>query len=167
MASRANLLGILTNLKSIFDTANTTTGSPIDLSSDMSRRVNTVLTYNPNLIRPEANIFPLVTCFITGKEISDETMGKSQANIKRRATLSVDVVGAVWNDTYNAATDDPADKDIHYLMENIELILRSNEVISGVASWSMPDGVEYYNVVLAEDSHLRSGVIGLKATIYY
>ncbi len=167
MASRIDLNGILTNLKTILDTANTSGASPIDLSSDMSRRVQTVAMLNPQKINPDAPEFPFVTCYITGKTMTDNSIGKSQSMIKRKAVVDIDVVGAVWNDTFNTAQDDPADKDIHYLMENIELILRSNENLAQSITWQLADKVEYYDVRLTEDAHLRSGILGLKATVFY
>ena len=71
MASRVDLNGIKTELKSLFDTANTTTASPIDLSSNLSnsKRVNKVLTIHPEMILPQASLFPLVTCYIDSKTI--------------------------------------------------------------------------------------------------
>lgn len=167
MASRIDLNGMLTTLKSIFDAANTTTGSPIDLSQDMQTRVAYVQTINPQKIQPEANIFPLVTCYIRRKGMEDKTIGKSQASIKRRATVEIDVIGAVWNDKFNTALDDPADKDIHYLMENVELILRSNETLQSGVTWQIADAVDYYDIRLSEESHLRSGILSLKAIVFY
>jgi hypothetical protein len=167
MAGRADLNGILTNIKAILDAANTTTGSPIDLSSSLSDRVQTVMTLNPSLIKPEAEKFPLVTAFVTGKQIIRDPMAKGSANVKREAEIAIDIVGGVWNDTFVSSTADPADLDIHYLMESVELILRSNETLSGAVNWLKFDAVEYYDVSLREDSHLRSGVLSLKAKIFY
>lgn len=167
MASRVDLEGILTNIKTILTAANTTTGSPIDLSANLSRRVSTLQTVNPQKLQPEASVFPLVTCYVTSKKMEDKSIATSQASLKRKAEVEIDVVGAIWNDTFNTAHDDPADKDIHYLMENIELILRSNENLSGAVTWQLAQRCDYYDVRVSEDSHLRSGILGLKATVFY
>lgn len=160
--------GLLTELKSAFDTANTTTASPIDLSANMTQRVKHVQTVNPAKLTPQAEVLPFVTCFITAKTMSEATIAKGQANGKRKAVVDIDIVGTVWNDTFNTAHDDPADKDIHYLMENIELILRSNENLNSKALFHSPSGCRYYDEpTLEEEAHLRSGILSLKVTCYY
>jgi hypothetical protein len=167
MASRFDINGMLSNIQSIFIAANTTGASPIDLSHQLSTRVASVMKVNPIQLIPEAWMFPMVTCYLSGKSTEDQTFAKSQANIKRRATLEIDVVGAIWNDTFNTSFDDPADTDIHLLMENIELILRSNETLSNAVSWSVPQRVDYYDARINEGSHLRSGILTLQATVFY
>lgn len=166
MAARVDLYGILENLKTIFETANTTTGSPIDLSQDMSSRVNQVMTLNPMKIPVEANNFPMVTCFVTGKTMESATIGR-QSSAKRKAIVEIDIVAAVYNDDFHTFKNDPADQDINYLMENIELILRSNESLTNKVLWQLGDRVDYYDIRLSEETHLRSGILSLKATVYY
>jgi len=169
LAIRAPLNSILTQIKAILDAANTTTASPIDLSSDMptNKRVKKVLKVNPEMIIPQASFFPLVTCYIQSKNIVSADIAKDQLNAKRRAKIPVSIVGSVWNNNFNSVEQDPADTDINYLMENIELALRSDANLSGVVNWQVATGCQYYTTVLNEQTHLRSGVLTLECDVFY
>ena|SRR3990167_251252 len=170
MATTVDLNAMLENLQTALEAANTTTASPIDLSSSLSTssgRVKQIYKVHPNRIRPEGNLMPFVTCYIKGKQMQDQTFAKSQLNIKRKAVVNLDVVGAIWNTSFASADEDPADKDIHILMENIELALRGSENLTASVQWQMADGVEYYDTALDEQTNLRCGILSLKATVYY
>jgi len=169
VATRAPLNQILTQIKTILDAANTTTASPIDLSSNLlnSKRVKKVLRLNPESIVPQASFFPLVTCYIPSKNIVGSDIAKDQLNIKRRAKIPVSIVGSVWNSNFNSVDQDPADTDINYLMENIELALRSDPNLSGYVNWQVATGCQYYTTVLNEQTHLRSGVLTLECDVFY
>lgn len=169
MASRAGLNEIKTAVKNLLDSANTTTAIPIDLSSNLSnsKRVLQVLKLNPERIRPDATLFPLVTCYIENKSMKRDDIAKSQLNSSRRSTVTMVIVGSVWNDTFVSIDNDPADEDINYLMENVELILRSNPTLENTVTWQKPIEVSYYTTVLDEQTHLRSGVLKLECEIFY
>lgn len=169
MASRVNLNSIKSNIKSLLDSSNTTTASLIDLSADLSnsKRVKKVLTVNPEMIIPQASFFPLVTCYVTNKQITSNDIAKDQLNIKRRATVTVSIVGSIWNNNFVDVTKDPADDDINYLMENIELILRSDYNLSNSCNWQKVSECKYYTTILDEQTHLRSGIINLDCEVYY
>lgn len=161
-----DLNNLKTQLKDIFDTANTTTATQ-DLSSGLARRVRKVLKVNPSRIPVQADWFPFVTTYINGKNIELKDFAVNQLMAKREGQVSVAIVGAVWNSNYSDAAVDPADEDCEDLMENIEQILRANPTIAGVATWSYPTGVTYDNVTLAEGVHIRAGMLILEATILY
>jgi hypothetical protein len=167
MATRVDLKGIKDDLKSLFDTANTTTASPIDLSQNMQARVQTVFTIHPEKIPIQASLIPYVTCYVSSKEIESKTIGLNQMNVNRKAEIDVRIMGVVWNDTFTSVTEDPADNDINYLMENIELILRSNSNVNGKVLWQVPSGVEYFTANPNEQTHLRAGILSVKATTFY
>lgn len=169
MAARADLNGIKEAIQGILEAANTTTATPIDLSSGLadSVRVREVLKTHPNMIRPQASMFPLVTCYVNQKNISNETISGNQLNAVRRATLNISVLGSVWNNNFSTVDEDPADQDINYLMENIELILRSNVNLNSTVNWHRPGAVKYYTTVLDEQTHLRSGIITLECEVFY
>ena len=169
MAARANLNAIKEQIQNLLLAANTTTGSPIDLSANLSdsKRVQEVLKINPEMIRPQASIFPLVTCYIENKNIKRDDIAKTQLDTKRRATLLINVVGSVWNDNYENFDEDPADEDINYLMENIELILRSDYNLNSTCNWQKATEVGYFTTVLTEQTHLRSGLLKLECEVYY
>lgn len=167
MAERVDLKGIRDEIKSVLDALNTTTGSPIDLSANMTQRVRKVLSIHPERIGPQASFFPLVTSYIEEKDIIQDDMAGSQLNAKRRSSVTVSVVGAVWNQNMSTNLEDPADNDINYLMENVELGLRSNANLNSKVKWQIADSVRYYFTALDEQTHLRSGLLTLKCTVYY
>ena len=86
--------GIKTQIKSILDTANTTTASPIDLSAGLRRRVQKVLKIHPLKIYTEPVLFPWVSMYIESKEIEQITMGHrgSQSTALRQAELIVNMM---------------------------------------------------------------------------
>jgi hypothetical protein len=167
MAAVVDLNGLKDNLRSLFDTANTTTASPIDLSSGLSKRVQHVLSLNPQMLVPQASFFPLVTCYVSGKDRTSDDIGGSQLTAKRAATIEMKVIGSVWNSNFSQVEEDPADEDINHLMENIELILRSDVTLGGKVNWQIMDNVEYYATVLNEESHLRSGILTMQCKVWY
>lgn len=169
MAARVDLNGIKEQIQTILAAANTTTATPIDLSSGLANsiRVREVLKVHPEMIRPQATIFPLVTCYIKEKSEVGSDIASSQLNMKRRSTISIEIVGSVWNNNLNTYDEDPADEDINYLMENIELILRSNSTLNNKVNWHRATGCKYYNTALDEQTHLRSGILTLEAQVWY
>lgn len=160
----------LNNLKeqvqTLLQAANTTTAST-DLSNGLETRVQRVLKVNPLRIPVQANWYPFVTCFIESKEIDLIQFAVNQLNTQRKSRVEMKVVGAVWNSSITDEEVDPADEDCEDLMENIEMILRANPTVAGVANWSTPTGVTYHNVSLDEGVHIRYGVMTFEATIFH
>lgn len=167
MATRADLNGIKDRIKAVFDAANTTTASPIDLSSDLVKRVQRVMTIHPEMIPVQASFYPFVTCYISDKQWNSEDIAGDQLNSKRRATVSIEVVGAVYNQNMISVDKDPADKDINYLMENVELALRSDPKFNGLVSWQKPQAIRYYTSKLDTQTHIRAGILSIQASVFY
>lgn len=164
-----NLNGIKDRIEALLEAANTVGASPVDLSNGLlnSTRVQNVLTVNPLMIEPQASLFPLVTCFVSGKSIELKTIAATQLLGTRRSRVTISIVGSVWNDTIRTFDEDPADTDINTLMENVELILRSDPTFNGLVNWQFPTEVKYYTDVLDEQTHLRSGLLSLECDVYY
>lgn len=169
MAVVADLNGIKSAIQTILTAANTTTASPVYLSNGLANSVTVkqILKTHPENIRPQASFFPLVTCFIPEKAIINEAMAGGQLNNRRRATVDVKVVGAIWNQNFTSADTDPADEDIATLMENVELALRADSTLGGKVNWQRPNGCKYYSTLINEQTHLRSGVLSLQCEIFY
>lgn len=165
--SVADLNGIKDQLKIIFDGANTTTASPIDLSSGMSKRVLKVLTVNPDLIKPQASFYNFVTCYIKDKNIVRDSISGTQLAAKRESDVSIEIVGAVFNQNFTDVTKDPADNDINYLMENIEQVLRSNPTLNSTVKWQAPQSVSYFSSNLNQNNNVRVGILTLSAKVFY
>lgn len=167
MATRVALNTVKANIKTLFNSANTTTASPIDLSSDLTKRVQKVLSVHPEFIPIQASHYPCVTCYISDKALPLDDIAKDQLSAKRKADISIDVVGAVFNQNVLDVTKDPADEDINYLMENIELVLRSDPTLSGAVLYQRPTACQYYSTIIGSNVHLRVGILKLEATLFY
>lgn len=169
MAAVVDLNGIKTELQSIFNSANTTTASPIDLSNSLTRRVQKVLSVHPEMIPVQASWYPFVTCYVRSKSVdhAKSDIGVDQLQAKRKATINIDVVGAVFNQNTLANDKDPADTDINYLMENVEYVLRTNPTLNSKVKWQLSNDISYYTAALNTTTHVRAGVLSLSATIFY
>lgn len=167
MATRVALNTIKDNLKTLFNNANTTTASPIDLSSNLTRRVQKVLSVHPEFIPIQASHYPCVTCYIADKSLPSDDIAKDQLNAKRRADISIDIVGAVFNQNVLDVTKDPADEDINYLMENVELVLRSDPNLSNAVLYQRPTACQYYSTIIGSTVHLRIGILKVQASLFY
>jgi len=167
MAVVVDLVGIKSAIQTTLLAANTTTASPVYLSNGMSRKVAQVLKINPQHIQPQPSFFPMVTCYINSKNTQQMDIVVDQLTAKFKGEISVSVVGILWNDTYASVDKDPADDDINYLMENIELSLRADPNFGGKVLWQKPTQIEYYNQALDESTHLRAGVLTYNAQVFY
>jgi len=160
----------LNNLKEqiqgIFETANTTTATH-DLSSGLATRVQRILKVNPERIPIQSTWIPFVTVFIDAKEIELTDIAVNQLMAKRKATVSVKVVGLAQSFIVTDEEADSADDECEDLMENIEQILRANPTLAGTATWSYPSGVTYHNKMLDEETGVRAGILSLETEIFY
>lgn len=160
----------LNNLKEQIQTillaANTTTASR-DLSSGLVTRVNRVLKLNPGRIPVQASWYPFVTTFIESKSVLLQDMAATKATAKRRSEVEVKIVGAVWNSTFSDNEVDPSDDECEDLMENVEEILRGNDTLNGAVTWHATTDVSYYNTNLDEETHIRVGILSLRASVFY
>lgn len=159
------------NIQTILEEANTTTASPVDLSANLSNseRIRTIGKFNPDKIPREVSAYPMVTVWIDGKSLEHATIARNQKTGKRKCEVDVKVMGMVFNPNWTDDSVDPADEDINYLMENIELTLRAFPALGGNGVLtSFPDRITYYRDYLSsEDTHVRAGVIDLRVTAYY
>lgn len=162
----ADLNNIKEQIQTILADANTTTAS-VDLSGGLVTRVTRVLKLNPGRVPVQASWYPFVTTFIESKTVILQDIAATQQAAKRRSEVEVRILGAVWNSTFSDNEVDPSDDECEDLMENIEEILRRNNTLNGAVLWHMPSDVKYYNTNLDEETHIRIGVLSLKASVFY
>ncbi len=167
MAVRCDLNGIKTQISAILTAANTTTATPIDLSANLTERVSKILKLNPNMMPPQISFYPFVTCYVTAKSTEQAEIGKDQLSAKKKAKVTLEVVGGILNENFITDTEDPADEDINYLMENIELTLRGNPTLNSTVIWQITKEVSYYSAPLNEQTQLRAGILTLEGTVFY
>jgi len=162
-----NLNGIKNAVKNILDAANTTTGSPVDLSANLTNRVSKVLTVNPDLIPIQDDYFPCVTVHYDSKSMNQDTIAQTMTNAKRKAELILDINAAVIDYNIDSPANDSSSDQIEYLAENIEEILRANPDLSATAKWSMVDSADYYGTALDQETSFRGVKLSLKVTQWY
>jgi hypothetical protein len=162
-----NLINIKNAIKNILDSANTSTASPVDLSANLTRRVQKVLTVNPEKIPVQDSFFPCVTCHVESKDLNQETMARSQTIGKRKADITMMIAVGLYENTVTDNTQDEASNQIEYLAENVEEILRANTKLSATADWSMIDNVQYYASPIDQETNIRSAELTLKITTFY
>ena len=167
---QTNIDGIKTAIKAIFDTANTTTGSPIDISAGLNTRLSRVFKVNPARLPIQASLFPYLTIYATTKDpIEQITIGHkgNQASAMRKATLNLDIFGCVFEPLVPDINEDQGVENIERLMENVEEVLRSNPTMGGTVAWAMPTRCQYEDIPYDEGSSLRAGILELECTIHY
>jgi len=166
-AGTVDIPNLLEQIRYTLNLNNTTSGyEVIDLSSNLTRRVQNIFKYNPAKIKPDGHQLPALYVYCEKKDILQKTIAKDQVNGKREADVRFGIMGLMWNQSINT-TEDPADKDLTYLMENTERVLRSYANLGGYANWQFPTSVEYHTVRLDEQSHLRVGYMSLQCKVYY
>lgn len=168
--ARVALTSIKSSIQSALETANTTTGSPIDLSDSLTSRVQKVLQINVDRIPIQPSFYPCITMFYDGKAISLQDIAGSLLTGRRRAEIDLKVVGIVWIDNMNTANfeyKDLADNECEQLMENIEQVLRNDPTLGGNALWSKSTDVTYHSYQVSEDAHMRAGILNHRITVQY
>lgn len=167
---QVNIDTIKTGLKSLLDTANTTTGTPVDLSAGMNTRVARVLKIHPGRIPIQPSFFPYVSMFISDKKIEQVTFGTrgTQASSLRQGLLSIQIVGCCYEPFFTDLNEDQGAENVEKLMENIEEIIRTTPNLNYTSTaWATPDRVQYDDVPYDEEAHLRAGILTLDFKVHY
>lgn len=165
--------GIKDFIKATFDANNAEDqlGSPAPdyyLSTGMIKPVKKVVTVNPEDIKPMANVMPCVAINFEHKAPTGKDIAVDQVKAKRQAISTFVITGMVWNQNFQANIfDDPADRDLEKLMENIEELLRYHPTLNGLCKWQQPGSVSYHTANFKEQAHFRVAFMELKVTHYY
>lgn len=169
MASVADIIGIRAEIKSILSSANTTTGSPIDLSNNMRRRVQTIYEINPSLLTSDFQLstYPFVSIYADQKLNISGGIAKNQETASRISDFEFNIAGVIWDDGVPDFTKDQAQDECLYLMENIERILRANDRLNNKVLYQIPTQVNYFSVNYSEEGHFRAGVMTVNCKIQY
>jgi len=169
--ARIPLSTIKSSVQSILETANTTTGSPIDLSDSLTSRIRQILQINVELMpQPQPSFYPCVTMFYDSKQVTLQDIAGSMLTGRRRAEIDLKIIGIVWIDNMNTANfqyKDLADNECEQLMENIEQVLRNDPTLGGNALWSKTVDCSYHNYPVSESAHMRAGVMTHKIAVMY
>ena len=160
---------IKTNIKSILDAANTTTGSPIDLSAGINTRVSRVLKLHPGRIQIQPSFFPYITMYVSKIDIEQVTLGNkgSQASALRKGIVNLDIVGCCYEPFFTDLNEDQGEENVERLMQNIEEILRSNPTLNLTSTaWAIATSHEFADTY-SEEAHLRAGIFTVQFKVHY
>jgi hypothetical protein len=158
------------SVQTILEGANTTTGSPIDLSDSMVNRVRQVVQINVEMMPIQPSFFPAITMFYDTKIVTLQDMAGNMLTGRRRAEVDMKIAGIVWIDNMNTTNfqyKDLADNECEQLMENIEQVLRKDPTLEGNATWSKTTDISYHNFGFREESHMRAGIMTYKISVIY
>jgi hypothetical protein len=167
--AQVDIDGIKSAIKTILDAANTTTGSPIDLSSGMASRVQRVLMVHPNRIQIQPSHFPFISIYARDKSIEQQTIGHkgNQTSALRKAVLQLDIFAACYEPFFSNVNEDQGAENTEQLLENIEEVLRSNVTINGTCHWAIPSRSQFDEIPWDEEAHLRAGILTYDVTVFY
>lgn len=167
--TQINIDTIKTNIKSILDAANTTTGTPIDLSSGLNTRVSRVLKIHPGRIPIQPSFYPYVTMYVTKIDVEQITMGQrgSQASALRQGLVNLDIVGCCYEPFFTDINEDQGQENVEKLMQNIEEVLRSSPSLNYTSTaWVIPQSHEFAETY-SEEAHLRAGIYTVQFKVHY
>lgn len=163
--SRIDISAIKTSIKSILDTANTTTAA-VDLSGGLSTRIRSVQKIHPLRIAQQPSLIPCVTITTDSKTVKPLTIGNQSVGL-REAIMGFDIIGITYEPFITNNYEDQGSENCERLMENIEEILRNNVTIQSNVAWHFPANVQYDEIRLDEQSHLRAGIMRIECKIHY
>ena len=157
--------GKIDAIQTILSAENTTTAS-YDLSSNMNSRVQLVTKRNPEFIGVQASRFPAICIRLDSDNKEFEEMARNSTTAKKKSELTFKVMGLLYDDRFVTENNDESDKEIHYLAENIEEVLKRNYNLGNNCLYSYVDRVDFYEA-LDEEAHFRSCVLDYKVIGYY
>jgi len=166
--TKLDIDGIKDAMVTLFSSNNNVSGSPVDLSADLSRRVVGIYKINPERLGVQLSQLPAVTVWTDGKEEFQQNMGVSQINARRHSHLMLNIAGILWNDDYDY-NEDTAETDIIALMENVESILRGDPTLGGTVLTSMIERVSYFTIAndRTEQANYRVGLMRYRCRVEY
>lgn len=167
-ASTTPLGEIKEQIRYVLAVNNTSSGAPsADLSDGLTRRVRQILTVNPQKIPLLDNVLPALSVYTDSKLPSPASIALNGLSGKRKAEVTLNVVGMVWEPFTTDLKADPADNELEKLMENAERILRAYDRLSNNVQWHFPTGVTYHSIGYDERAHYRGAIMSIQATVYY
>jgi hypothetical protein len=162
-----DLNGIKDQIKSILDTANTTTAT-YDLSTNMDERVTGVYRLRPERLRDIGDHFPLVTVYTVRKNTQNADVALSLQTGKRFADVTFEIAGVIYDtDFVTDNTENPSQNEAEYLMENVEQVLRNNGQLNSTVKWHTVNNVDYFALPVTEESHYTVAVMELECRVQY
>lgn len=149
----------MTDIYNLLQGANSI-GAAYDLSSNMTKRVQTILKGNPDNIPNQVNLYPCIYIHLDNKTEDFDAIGK--VSTIRKAEINWNIVGLV----YKAPGSDDSDKEVHYLSENIEQIFRNNLKFTSDMIFNIVGSTEF-DSMYADGIYLSASLLNLKTTHLY
>lgn len=168
MSAVFNLNGLKDRIKTILSDANTTTAA-YPLSLNMDNPITFISKFNPDMVFTQQTKFPSVHIYPENKSMDFATIAKDQLTAKRKGLVKMNVMGICQNFNIDNVDEDKGQKNVEFLMENIELIFRSSPKLGGFTgvSWQLPNDTQYGVAAFEEDAYFRVGIMTLDINIFY
>ena len=154
----------LTAIQSALSTANAT-GASYELFNNMQKPIQAIIQANPNKLATSGHELPAITIEVDSANHTPSEF-RSTATRGREAIIDIIVTGMVWEDSRYDNDEDLADRECHYLAENIEEVLRADVTVSNNFASLIPSETQFYDV-LDEEAHFRACVITFQGKIFY
>lgn len=161
-----DIVAIKNAFKAVLDAANTSTAA-YDLSTSLTADVKTISTKSPNSYMFGADMLPAVAIWNDRKKVDMAGIVKDQITAKRKATITLNIAGVIWNNNYTSVNTDSSDNEIEKLMENIEEVIRRNPSINGTVLWQHPTDVTYHDLTLSEEQNYKVGIMTVECAQLY
>lgn len=165
--SQLDLNGVISAIRTILLTANTSGGSPIDLSANLTNRVSAINNYSPTYIEPGRDKMPAIHVWLESKDVSQKEVSINQVNGRREATLRMKVAGFVVMDTFLTQNINKSEEELRTLMENIERVLRSNDKFTNTVDRQRITNVTYFDLPYADSVAFKAAVMDIEARKLY
>lgn len=159
--------GIIEATQTILETANTTTASPLDLSSGLTNRVANIVKFSPVYINAQRDKIPAIHVWLESKDIDFKDISINQLNGRREGTLQIKVAGFVAMTNYITQDVNQSEQEVRILMENIEQVLRSNDKLSNTVDRQRITNVTYFDLPYTDEVNFKAAVLSMEAKKYY
>jgi hypothetical protein len=165
--SQLDLNTIISTVRTNLITANTTSGSPIDLSANLSKRVAQINNYSPAYIEPGRDKMPAIHVWLESKDVVQREVSINQTNGRREATLRMKIAGFVVMDTFQTQNIIKAEEELRTLMENIERVIRSDDQFGNTVDRQRITNVTYFDLPYADSVAFKAAVMDIEARKMY
>lgn len=163
-----DLNGLKERIRTILSDANTTTAT-YPLSANMDSSVKLIGKYNPDMVFTQVSQFPSIHIYPDSKTLDLATIARDQLNANRQGVLKMNIMGACSHFNIDNLNEDKGQKNVEFLMENIELNLRAEPTFQGFTGvrWHFPSDVQYGVAAFEEDTYFRVGILTLDINLFY
>ena len=153
-------------IKNVLNDNNTTT-STVDLSADLTVRVKSIVTGDPEIERPtlRGDLLPQIYVRIANKDEEFGTLGSpgpAAKNSTKEATVLYDIIAFMGKEGWHKAHSDVME-DAYNMARNIEGVFQKEFRASGTAMWVNPVRTDFLGPFDIDGSVVKVVMVQLEA----